>query len=174
MQRCEIGWTEDRMRNLWEPQALSNWCWVAAISMLFSASGMVMSQPGIVERMYGDVLDEPEHMADVLELLSRAWSDGHGNHFHFVTAQAGRNVDLRSLAEPLLADMSLDRPWLIFHARHVVLLARVTFEFDPRTGHRRIVGGSVLDPNPGGGRALRADEWAPRYAVRVRVVVDND
>ncbi|WP_374669585.1 hypothetical protein [Ramlibacter sp.] len=172
---CAIGWTEDRMRNLWQPQEETNWCWAAAISMLFSASGLVMSQAGIVERQYGAPLDEPEHMADVLDLLGRAWSDAQGNHFHFITALAGRYLDLRDLAAPLLADMSQGRPWLIFHARHVVLLARVTFEFNERTGRMRIVGGSVLDPNPGEGvRALRADEWVPRYAVRVRVHADND
>lgn len=172
---CEIGWTEDRMRNLWQPQELTNWCWAAAISMLFSASGLVMSQPGIVEWQYGDVLDEPEHLKDILDLLNRAWSDGQGQHFHFVTTMAGQRADLRSLAEPLLADMDSGRPWLIFHGSHVVLLARVTFEFNVRTGRKRIVGGSVLDPMPGEGvRPLREDEWVPRYAVRVRVVADND
>lgn len=175
IRRCAIGWTEDRMRNLWQPQELTNWCWVAAISMLFSASGLVMSQPGIVERQFGDVLDEPEHLKDILDLLNRAWSDAQGQHFHFITAMAGQRTDLRSLAEPLLADMDIGRPWLIFHGSHVVLLARVTFEFNVRTGRQRIVGGSVLDPMPGEGvRALRDAEWVPRYAVRVRVVADND
>ncbi len=172
--QCAVGWTQAHLYNLWQPQELTNWCWAAAISMLFSASGLVMSQPGIVERHYGELLDEPEHLQDILDLLNRAWSDAQGRRFRFVTEIAGRGVDLRSLAGPLLADMDLGRPWLIFHARHVVLLPRVEVETDARRRAARIVGGTVLDPDPGQGvRPLRADEWVPRYAVRVRVVADD-
>jgi len=172
---CAIGWTEHRMRNLWQPQELTNWCWAAAVSMLFSASGMVISQSDLVEEQYGEVVDEPEHMADVLDLLNRAWSDDQGRRFRFVTELAGRGVDLRSLAEPLLADMEEGRPWLIFHARHVVLLPRLDVEVGPGSSTVRIVGATVLDPNPGEGvRALRADEWVARYAVRVRIEALDD
>lgn len=51
-------------------QEASNWCWAASIQDIFYQKGYQVSQPQIVQRMFGMVVDRPATLAQIQSFLN--------------------------------------------------------------------------------------------------------
>ena len=65
-------------------QRMSQWCWAASISMVFSYLGHPVSQPRIVAEVYGSLLNIPQPGYLLAQQLNRSWLDDWGRPFPLV------------------------------------------------------------------------------------------
>lgn len=153
-------------------QEQPQWCWAAAISMIFAHHGYDVRQEQIVKGGYGATVNLPAPSGQAMtKALSRAWVDGKHRPFqgHAVATDAYAHQYQVSNYK-VLSELADGRPLLLGAMHHAVVLVGLTYEKSER-GNVRIIGGTVIDPQPGKGiRALLAGEMKPTYVAAVQVM----
>jgi len=167
---CWVGLQTDQMAVRLQPQAESQWCWAASISMLFAAAGFPVRQEDVVFTQFGMLADLPARARDITSLLNRTWRDVRGQGFA-VSAQHRRpGRDAQGVTQEMLAELSAGRPLIIGVGSHAVVLGRVLVERPAKGGEVRVLGAMVMDPAPGAGlRWIDASALHLTYYAVVRV-----
>lgn len=169
---CSAGLPADSVQQLAVEQEKPEWCWAASISMIFAHHGYTVRQEDIVKDGYGVALNLPAPSGQAMtNALSRAWVDGRARQFqgHAVATDA-LSHQFQVSEHKVLAELADGRPLLLGAMRHAVVLVSLTYE-KSELGNVRIIGGTVIDPQPGRGvRPLLAGEMKPTYVAAVQVM----
>lgn len=168
---CSAGLPAERVQQLAVVQEQPQWCWAASISMIFAYHGYTVRQEDIVKDGYGVVANLPAPSGQAMtNALSRSWVDEHDRPFQ------GRAIASDALSrqyqvsnQQVRAELVAGRPLLIGAMRHAVVLVGLKYERSAQ-GAVRIIGGTVIDPQPGRGiRPLLTGEMHPTYVAAVQV-----
>jgi Papain-like cysteine protease AvrRpt2 len=161
--RSEIDFDEFA-QEAFETQHMSEWCWAASISMIFSFHGHPVSQERIVKEVYGAVVNMPSgYGALMAALLNRSWTDDNGDRFcsrltGVYDASAGVGLVNNVM---LVRELDQNRPVLVGAAGHAVVLAMMEYT-KAFGGIGQVTRCGVFDPWPGrGARDLTRAEMAP-------------
>lgn len=164
VERCTVGIQSISFQQAYQQQ--SEWCWAAAISMLFEFHGHKISQQRIVQETWGVVTNMPAQPAQILNDLNRSWKDDSGVAFR--SQGDMRTVNIYTAVD----DLKNDNPLIIGALDHATVLTAITGDTNMTTGAWQIDQVIVRDPWPGNGgrRALTPMEWGNlAFAARVRV-----
>jgi hypothetical protein len=154
-------------QDAFQTQRMSEWCWAASISMIFSFYGHPVSQQRIVSEVYGGPVNMPSgYGARMAALLNRSWIDDNGDRFRArltgaYDPQMGINLVDNNM---LVRELDQNRPVLIGAAGHAVVLAMMEYT-RAWAGVGQVIRCGVFDPWPGrGARDLTPIEMAPLQA----------
>lgn len=148
-------------------QTQSEWCWAASMSMIFRYYNHPVAQERIVKETWGQLVNMPGRVDQILSDLNRTWTDDNDEDF--------TSVGDAYSANPVTAaqDLAGDDPLLICSLGHAMVLTALTYIQDPfAPGGASVTQAIVRDPWPanGGKRALSVQEWANvSLLARVRV-----
>jgi hypothetical protein len=143
-------------------QAMSQWCWAASISMIFSFYGHHVGQDRIVAEAYGSIANVPAPGIVVASQLNRTWIDDDRRAF---SAQLTGAFDVAAGVNTLdnarlVAELNADHPVLIGTASHAMVLTKFQYLVTPFGSQPQRMG--VFDPWPGrGARDLTVAESTP-------------
>jgi hypothetical protein len=169
---CSAGLSAESVQQLAVVQEQPQWCWAASISMIFAHHGYAVRQEEIVKEGYGAALNLPAPSGQAMtRALSRARVDGNARSFQGHAVASDSDARQFQVSEhKVLAELADGRPLLLGAMRHAVVLVGLTYEKSER-GNVRILGGTVIDPQPGAGiRPLAAGEMKPTYVAAVQVM----
>jgi len=168
---CEVGIPRERLELVTAQQKMSQWCWAAAISMLFDYHGNPVAQERIVESTWGRRADLPALNGEMMTAsLGRTWRDDRGRTFRarvrVYDAAAGEyGVDAATVIDELRAE----RPLLVGTVGHAMVLTALTYVRGP-WGDIEVTSVIVRDPWPGRGRReLSWEEMSPQYIATVAI-----
>jgi hypothetical protein len=170
IQNCKAGLPEHVTQRIGVSQQRSQWCWAAAIQMVFASAGLTVSQAEIAEKYLGRDEDLPIVTKDFAALIDGQWRSRDGR---LMTVQARHNgIRGRTPASVMLLvdSLSRSRPLLLAAEGHAVVVVEVRFQRHEKTGMLRLTGGTVLDPLPDRGlRPLEGAELAPEFLGTIEV-----
>lgn len=170
VRRCSAELSGELVRRMQATQQRSQWCWAAAVEMVFARYGHAVPQAEIVERMYGEGHDLPIRTRYIGEMVGRTWLDQEGQWFSAAATPIPVARPTLAGQRRLLQTLADDHPLLLVARNHVVVLVGLDFEQQGSAGAIRVTGGRVLDPAPGQGlRALMPEEATPAWLAQVRV-----
>lgn len=172
---CRAGLSDESVQRMVSVQEQSQWCWAAAISMIFAHHGYQVAQQEIVKDGYGVAADLPAPSGQAMtNAMSRAWTDTRNRPFKARTQASdalGRRYQVSN--DRVLAELMAGRPLLVGAMRHAVVLVRLSYQMRA-DGGVRIVSGTVIDPQPGQGvRPLLRGEMHPTYVAAVHIEVPH-
>lgn len=151
------------VQSAYRPQAASEWCWAACISMIFTYYGYPVSQPRIVREAYGSIANVPAASGLMIaRALDRTWISDTRRRFRSVLGpvyDAAAGVD--SINFPaIVGALAANHPLILGARGHAVVLSGVTYA--ATAAGPRVLSGAVFDPWPGiGPRLMRRDEFVP-------------
>ncbi len=168
---CRAGLSAERVQRMVAVQEQSQWCWAAAISMIFAHHGYQVAQQEIVKDGYGIAADLPAPSGQAMtNAMSRAWTDTRNRPFQaraLASDALGRQNQVSN--DRVLAELMAGRPLLVGAMRHAVVLVGLRYQ-RRADGGVRIVSGTVIDPQPGQGvRPLLRGELKPTYVAAVQI-----
>ena len=170
--QCRAGLPAHSVQKLAVVQEQPQWCWAASISMIFAHYGYRVPQEEIVKDGYGVAANLPAPSGQAMtNALSRAWVDEDDKAFQgkaLASDLLSRQHEVSN--QQVLAELVAGRPLLVGALGHAVVLVGLRYERSDR-GQVRIIGGTVIDPQPGRGiRPLMAAEMHPTYVAVVHVM----
>ncbi len=154
-------------------QSQSQWCWAAAMSMVFARYGYPLQQQEVVERLYGKAVNLPVRSADLAPLINRDWYAGDGRKVTAVTRPVGLDDAAGGSAQSLVDSLAQQKPLLLGARGHIVVVVGVTFQRFTQQGTIRVTGATALDPAQGAGSAVKqlpATDLRSRFLVAVALV----
>jgi hypothetical protein len=146
-------------QDAFDTQHMSEWCWAACISMLFSFYGHTVSQERIVSEVYGHPVNMPAGYGVVIaRQLNRVWKDDDGNRFRAtLTGAYDHDAQINTLNNAMLiSELDNDHPIIIGSGSHAMVLTAI--QYTPAM----VTALGVFDPWPGrGARDLTPAEIVP-------------
>jgi len=144
-------------------QRMSQWCWAASASMVFSVYGYSVPQEQIVEAVFGRLVNLPAFNTQILsQLLSRRWTDVHGRQFEcriagLYDAYTGVGaIDNWTIVSALTAG----KPLFYCNTSHAMVLTAVVYQTSPMG--MMLINAGFVDPYPGiGPRGASPAEMYP-------------
>jgi hypothetical protein len=176
VQECSTGLSAELASRMYVEQSKSQWCWAAAMSMVFARYGYPLQQQDVVERLYGTPVDMPVRRADLAPLINRDWYAGDGRKVTAVTRPVGLEgtaVQAAAGAQMLIDTLAQQQPLLLGTRGHMVVVVGVSFQRFTQQGALRLSAVTVLDPAQGAGSDLKqvpAAELRSRFLVSVALV----
>lgn len=171
VQACQAGIVSDRLKFVFAPQQMSEWCWAACLEMVFAYYGYHVPQQEIVRQTWGGIVNMPAQPAQIVEDLNRPWVDIHGSPF------AVQGDVFSASAVTAAQDLALDMPLIIGSMGHAMLFTALAYQRLPN-GQGVPTLATVRDPYPystipdpnQGKRFLSPREWiGEQLLVRIRV-----
>jgi len=159
-------------------QQSSQWCWAAAISMLFSYYKHPVSQQAIVQSLYGATVNLPSGPGwNIASRVNTSWVDANGQRFRAqLTGAYDYDAGVMTVNNAMLVnELDQDRPVIIGTRGHAVVGTAIQYYVTPAGPY--ITGIGVFDPWPGrGARGLDPREMLAihmggdlRFLATVRV-----
>jgi hypothetical protein len=147
-------------------QDMSQWCWAASISMLYSYYGHPVSQERIVTSLYGRVVNLPSFNGyNIATRLNMDWVDDRNERFRSrITAAYDHDAGVNNLNNAwLVNELHEDRPFVVGTNNHAVVATAV--QYYPTPMGPNVIAIGVFDPWPGrGARGLTPVEMTPMIA----------
>jgi len=136
-------------------QHRDQWCWAAALSMIFGYYGHPVSQEKIVKDIWGRIVDVPRHVDDVMRDINRSWTDDRGRRFKVT----GRRLTLDAFELPKQAARALEKnqPLIVGTLGHATVLTEMRWSVDAE-GKLFVTDLIVSDPADGSTRNLSVEE----------------
>lgn len=136
-------------------QHMSQWCWAAALSMIFGYYGHPVSQERIVRDAWGRAADMPRHVDEIMRDINRNWTDDNGKRF----SVSGKKLTLHHLALPRHAARAISKgqPLIVGSLGHATVLTEMRWEEDA-DGSLFVTDLIVSDPVNGKRRNLTVEE----------------
>lgn len=154
---CEAGVDVAKVIEQYDPQDLSQWCWAAAISMIFAQYGYEVSQRRIVKAVYGVEINMPALSGGVIsKQLSRSWTDDNGQKFN-VRIEGLYDFDAQQLGltnAQIVSALKGGRPLVYGNQSHAMMMFSVAYANTPHGPN--IFNAGFADPWPG--RGLRGPD----------------
>jgi hypothetical protein len=152
---CRAGLVGNLRSQATQKQNRSQWCWAAALSMIFDHYGYSLSQEEIVRGVWGRVSDMPRHVGGIMRDINRDWTDRRGRRFR----ATGHQLTLDAYELPVQAARSLARnsPLIIGLPYHAVVLTEMRWRVDEQ-GKSFVEDLIVSDPRDGTKRNLTVEE----------------
>ena len=172
MRTCVAGIKSEKLTHVTAIQKLSQWCWAASISMVFSYHGHPVAQEAIVKDTYGSVVNMPAISGDVISnALNRNWRDSKGVRFRsratvfdFQSGSYGVSND------DIVRELKNDRPLIMGAMGHAMVVTAMQYVKSPDGRVGQVLGVTVRDPWPGKGRRqLTLQELQPIYVATVQI-----
>jgi papain like cysteine protease AvrRpt2 len=163
VQRCtsEVDFT--RFSSSYATQKMSQWCWAAAVSMLFDYYGHPLAQEKIVMAQYGRITNLPAGNGFTLaSQLNRKWVDDNGEDFSAsLTAAFDPAANIYAMNNFwIINELDAERPFIVGTQGHAVVATSITYDRSPQG--LMVIGVGVFDPWPGrGARSLSQNEMTP-------------
>jgi len=79
MKRCEVNFGSDSRDAV--RQLKPHWCWAACIQTIFATHGFDISQQQIVQKVFGNTVDESANAKEILAAIDGRWTNDHGKSF---------------------------------------------------------------------------------------------
>jgi hypothetical protein len=172
IQNCNAGLPAAMTQRIGVSQLRSQWCWAAAIEMVFASGGLTVSQTEIAQKYLGSMADLPIRIADIAALIEGQWRSRDGRLMTVQARHNGANGRLPASAMLLVDSLSSNRPLMLAADGHVVVVVEVRYQRHEKTGLLRLTGGTVLDPLPHRGlRPLQSGELTPEFLGAVEVAL---
>jgi len=144
----------------YQNQQSSQWCWAAAISMLFSYYEHPVGQPAIVQSLYGTLVNLPSGPGwNIASRVNSPWVDANGKRFRArLTGAYDFDAGVMTVNNAMLVnELDQNRPVIIGTRGHAVVGTAIQYLVTPAGPY--ITGIGVFDPWPGrGARGLDARE----------------
>jgi Papain-like cysteine protease AvrRpt2 len=148
------------MQSSYQNQQSSQWCWAAAISMLFNYYKHPVSQPAIVQSLYGTIVNLPSGPGwNIASRVNTSWVDANGKRFRAtLTGAYDFDAGVMTLNNAMLVnELDQDRPFIVGTRGHAVVGTAIQYLQTPAGPYITSIG--VFDPWPGrGARGLDARE----------------
>mgnify|MGYP002713056967 CR=1 FL=1 len=152
---CRAGLVGNLRTQAAQKQNRSQWCWAAALSMIFDHYGYSLSQEEIVRGVWGHVSDMPRHVGGIMRDINRDWTDHRGRRFR----ATGHQLTLDAHELPVQAARALARnnPLIVGLPYHAVVLTEMRWRIgeDGRSFVEDLI---VSDPRNGRKRNLTVEE----------------
>ena len=154
-------------------QRQENWCWAASIQMVLNYHGLHVRQEQIVQKIYGQQIDEPANPEQILYALSGWLPDTRGRYSEIHASSfipSGTQVveDLKN-RWPLIVGLS--NPDAIGHA---VVLTAITYSVD-QFNNPKFHSVLIRDPWPENDsrQELSWNDFQSRYMFAARIYVER-
>jgi len=136
-------------------QNRDQWCWAAALSMIFGYYGHPTSQERIVQEVWGRIVDVPRRVDNVMRDINRSWVDDRGRRFR----ASGQRLTLDPIELPKRAARALERdqPLIVGTLGHATVLTEMRWSIDA-DGWLFVSHLIVSDPADGSVRDLTLEE----------------
>lgn len=159
IQRCDAGLqiSLSRAASGATFQQKQNWCWAACIAAVFGYRGYSISQAEIVEKVFGDDLDQPAAGPQIIGAIDGAWTDQNGQEFY---AQGVVLLDGQySIAHPqalaiAAQELAAEHPLIVGSMGHAMVLSAMSYLRDAN-GNGQPYQFVVRDPWPRPGQSAR-------------------
>lgn len=164
---CHAGLAGNLRTQTAQKQDRSQWCWAAALSMIFDHFGYSLSQEEIVRGVWGHVADMPRHVGGIMRDINRDWTDRNGRRFR----ATGRQLTLDAYELPVQAARSLasNQPLIVGLPYHAVVLTEMRWRVN-EDGSSFVEDLIVSDPRDGIKRNLTVEERLyTRFVASVKV-----
>lgn len=147
----------------YQSQYQSQWCWAAAISMLYAYNGFQVDQQRIVNEAYGGIVNLPAQGWRLAQNLNRDWVDNQGKRFRSRLSglyDVYQNVVGITDAQ-IINQLSNGSPLIIGAGGHAMVLTEVSYYLNAYGAFDGYAYAAVFDPWPGrGARYLTAQEFS--------------
>ena len=143
---------ESFQQTSFQQQKMSQWCWAASISMLFSYYGHPVSQEKIVQSLYRTIDNLPSGTGwNIASRLNRSWVDDNNQQFQSrLTAAYDYYAQVMTLDNAwIVNELDQDRPFIIGAKGHAVVGTAIRYQ--PTQFGPVILAIGVFDPWPGRG-----------------------
>lgn len=152
---CHAGLTGNLRTQAAQKQNRSQWCWAAALSMIFDHYGYSLSQEDIVRGVWGRISDMPRHVGGIMHDINRDWTDRRGRRFR----ATGQQLTLDAYELPVQAARALahNNPLIVGLPYHAVVLTEMRWRVD-EGGSSFVEDLIVSDPRNGKKRNLTVEE----------------
>lgn len=130
-------------------QQCPEWCWAAAISMIFASGGHFVDQSEIVKKTYGQPVCNPSGNPITIAMnLAKNWVDSQGQPFSssLVAAYDHYNNFNNIKNSTIINELANDRPLLYCNMHHAMVVVSATYYATPYGPNIQSV--SVMDPWP--------------------------
>ncbi|HXK53390.1 MAG TPA: papain-like cysteine protease family protein [Hyphomicrobiales bacterium] len=138
-----------------QTQNRSQWCWAAALSIIFDHYGYSVSQERIVGDVWGQVTDMPRHVDGIMRDINRVWIDDKGRHFRAIGARL--TLDSEELPVQAARALARNQPLIVGLPYHAVVLTEMRWRVS-ELGKSFVDDLIVSDPREGRKRNLTVEE----------------
>ncbi|NVK32287.1 MAG: hypothetical protein HWE20_14865 [Gammaproteobacteria bacterium] len=147
----------------YQSQYQSQWCWAAAISMLYAYNGFQVDQQRIVNEAYGGIVNLPAQGWQLAQNLNRDWVDNQGRRFRSqLTGLYDVYQGVVGISDAQIVNqLSNGKPLIIGAGGHAMVLTEVSYYLNAYGAFDGYAYAAVFDPWPGrGARYLTAQEFS--------------
>lgn len=127
-------------------QRMNNWCWAACVQMVLNYHGLYVSQEQVVQRVFGQMVDQPAAPQQILAAL-QGWAPDARGRFSQIEAD-NRNLDPASV----LQDLEYRWPLIVGltgpgNTGHAYVMTAACYQLDQQ-GYPQIYSVVLRDPYP--------------------------
>ena len=121
VRQCTAGIKSEPASTVFAFQEQTQWCWAAAIQMVFAYHGYSVQQTRIVSEVWGAPFNMPGQPAQILASLNRVWTDDFGKRFR------SRGKDYDANVVTAAQDLARDKPLIVGTMGHAMMLTAMTY-----------------------------------------------
>jgi hypothetical protein len=148
MKRCVANFGSDGKDTV--RQLKPHWCWAACIQTIFAAHGFDISQQQIVQKVFGNQLDESANAKEILAAIDGRWTNDHGKSFQakgFLLWDRVADFERPDALPVAVQELQSGNPLIFANDRHTMVLTSMAYSEGPR-GEINVNSLTVRDPWP--------------------------
>jgi hypothetical protein len=175
MKRCVVNFGSDSRDAV--RQLKPHWCWAACIQTIFATHGFDISQQQIVQKVFGDQVDQSANAKEILAAIDGRWTNDHGKSFQakgFILWDRVADFERPDALPAAVRELQGGNPLIFANDRHTMVLTSLAYSENAR-GDINVNSLTVRDPWPDAPyrHVLGADEVA-KSGLLCGVHVDVD
>jgi hypothetical protein len=131
-------------------QLKPHWCWAACIQTIFATHGYNVSQQEIVQKVFGDQLDQSANCKEILSGIDGRWTSNRGRPFQadgFVLWDRVANFERPDALQLAIRELQSGNPLIFANDRHTMVLTNMNYSQD-KDGRITVESMTVRDPWP--------------------------
>jgi hypothetical protein len=111
-------------------QLKPHWCWAACIQTIFATHGFHVAQQRIVEKVFGNEIDQSANAKEILSAIDGRWIGERGQPFEaegFVLWDRVANFERSDALELAVAELEGGNPLIFANERHAMVLTSMIY-----------------------------------------------
>ena len=131
-------------------QLKPHWCWAACIQTIFATHGYNVPQERIVQKVFGDPVDEAANAKEIISAINGRWTVDPGKNFQangFILWDRVADFEQPDAIATMVKELDNGNPLIFANERHTMVLTSMTYSEGPR-GSINVESLTVRDPWP--------------------------
>jgi hypothetical protein len=131
-------------------QLKPHWCWAACIQTIFATHGYNVPQQRIVQKVFGNPVDEAANAKEILSAINGRWTSDPNKNFEadgFILWDRVADFERPDALATAVKELGSGNPLIFANDRHTMVLTSMTYSEDHRGGIN-VESLTVRDPWP--------------------------